>query len=251
MDDFRMAVLSDIHGNRWALEAVLADIKRRGIREIVNLGDSLYGPLDPKGTAEILMGLGLPTVRGNEDRILVEASKNSGESATFRLVLDSLSGDIFRWLNSQLLTMAFRDQFFLCHGTPFCDSEYLLLEVRKEGVSLRKREDLMARTAAVNQPVILCGHDHLSHIISLSGEKLIVNPGSVGLPAYSDDDPHPHRMETGTPHARYAVVSRIESGWLAEDIAVPYPWEIAASVAGENGRPDWARWLISGRADVL
>ena len=39
------AVLSDIHGNRWVLEAVLDDIRRRGIRDLVNLGDCLYGPL--------------------------------------------------------------------------------------------------------------------------------------------------------------------------------------------------------------
>jgi predicted phosphodiesterase len=49
-----VAVLSDIHGNRWALEAVLDDISRRGIRDMVNLGDSLYGPLDPGGTAQIV-----------------------------------------------------------------------------------------------------------------------------------------------------------------------------------------------------
>ena len=68
----RVAVLSDIHGNRWALEAVLDDIRRRGIRDMVNLGDCLYGPLDPAGTARMLMGLDMPTVSGNEDRIILD-----------------------------------------------------------------------------------------------------------------------------------------------------------------------------------
>ena len=49
-----LAVIADIHGNRWALEAVLQDIDRRGIQQIVNLGDHLTGPLDPAGTAEFL-----------------------------------------------------------------------------------------------------------------------------------------------------------------------------------------------------
>jgi predicted phosphodiesterase len=49
--DLTIAVIADIHGNRWALEAVLADIDRRYIGQIVNLGDSLLGPLDPVGTA--------------------------------------------------------------------------------------------------------------------------------------------------------------------------------------------------------
>lgn len=43
----RIAVLSDIHGNFWVLQAVLEDIKKRAITTIFNLGDSLYGPLDP------------------------------------------------------------------------------------------------------------------------------------------------------------------------------------------------------------
>jgi len=46
-----LAVVADIHGNRWALEAVLQDINRRSIQQIVNLGDHLTGPLDPAGTA--------------------------------------------------------------------------------------------------------------------------------------------------------------------------------------------------------
>ncbi len=77
MPDIQLAVISDIHGNRWALEAVLEDIERRGVRETVNLGDSLYGPLDPAGTAQILLQLNQPTVRGNEDRIIVERARYS------------------------------------------------------------------------------------------------------------------------------------------------------------------------------
>ena len=71
MQNASIAVLSDIHGNRWALEAVLADIQHRGVDELMNIGDSLYGPLDPAGTAEILLPLNIPTVRGNEDRIIL------------------------------------------------------------------------------------------------------------------------------------------------------------------------------------
>ncbi|SDD65802.1 Calcineurin-like phosphoesterase superfamily domain-containing protein [Priestia aryabhattai B8W22] len=51
----KIAIISDIHGNSLALEAVLSDISRRGINTIFNLGDSLYGPLDPLGTFKLLM----------------------------------------------------------------------------------------------------------------------------------------------------------------------------------------------------
>jgi hypothetical protein len=58
-------------------------------------------------------------------------------------------------------------------------------------------------------------------------------------------------METGTPHARYSIVSRNEEGWRVENIAVPYDWEAAAAAAVENGRPDWAEWLRTGRAVIV
>src|SRR5215471_15054131 len=68
----RLAVISDIHGNLRALEAVLADIKTRGADAIVNLGDCVTSPLWPRETYELLETLSLPTVRGNDDRALTQ-----------------------------------------------------------------------------------------------------------------------------------------------------------------------------------
>ena len=65
----RIAVIADIHGNILALEAVLADLARRGGADrVVNLGDCVSGPLWPRETMERLEELGWPTVRGNHDR---------------------------------------------------------------------------------------------------------------------------------------------------------------------------------------
>ena len=55
----KIAAISDIHGNLDALEAVLADIARRGVDVTVNLGDIVSGHLQPRSTAARLMGLGL------------------------------------------------------------------------------------------------------------------------------------------------------------------------------------------------
>ncbi len=71
----RLAVISDIHGNLLALEAVLADIAERGVDAIVNLGDCVTGPLWPRETFERLAELDLPTVRGNHDRWIVEKAE--------------------------------------------------------------------------------------------------------------------------------------------------------------------------------
>jgi len=68
----RYAVLSDIHGNIRALEAVLAHAAARGLDRFLDLGDSVYGPLEPQATADRLQALRLAGVRGNEDRALVE-----------------------------------------------------------------------------------------------------------------------------------------------------------------------------------
>ena len=70
----RFAAIADIHGNALALEAVLADIAAQGITDIVNLGDCFSGPLEAGKTADRLLALNLPTVRGNHDRYLTEFS---------------------------------------------------------------------------------------------------------------------------------------------------------------------------------
>jgi hypothetical protein len=76
--------------------------------------------------------------------------------------------------------------------------------------------------------------------------RLAVNPGSVGLPAYADDRPAPHRMENHAPHARYAVIEKTVSGWNVAHISLAYPWHEAVAAARRQGRDDWARALATG-----
>jgi diadenosine tetraphosphatase ApaH/serine/threonine PP2A family protein phosphatase len=142
------------------------------------------------------------------------------------------------------------EDFRLCHGSLESDDEYLLQEVRQEGVILRSPDDLSAKLASLLEPVLLCGHDHIPRNVLLPNGKLIVNPGSVGVPAFADDVPFPHVTETGSPHARYSIVSRSSAGWQVEDIAVPYDWQAAADTARANGQADWVEWLQTGRAPI-
>ena len=64
----RIALVSDVHGNLLALEAVAADIKRRGADLVVNIGDSLSGPLRPLETAQFLMAQDWINLAGNHER---------------------------------------------------------------------------------------------------------------------------------------------------------------------------------------
>lgn len=87
----------------------------------------------------------------------------------------------------------------------------------------------------------------MQRLVTLENGTMIVNPGSVGLPAYDDTLPCPHRVESGSPHARYAILSDEDDGWAADLLCVDYDWEQAARDADANGRPDWSRALRTGR----
>jgi predicted phosphodiesterase len=60
----RLAIISDVHGNLLALQAVLADIKTRGVDGTVNLGDWVAGPLWPAETFDLLASLGSGPITG-------------------------------------------------------------------------------------------------------------------------------------------------------------------------------------------
>jgi predicted phosphodiesterase len=241
-----IAVLSDIHGNRWALEAVMEDIGRRGISTVVNLGDCVYGPLDPAGTADMLIDLNMCTVRGNEDRIITEAAPSS---PTLDYVREQLKRSHIEFLQSLPPTGSIEDEILLFHGTPDDDREYLIHKAGRNGLVLRGEKEIRRRIDAYPEMLYLCGHDHLPNVIRWKDGKLVVNPGSVGLPAYSDDIPYPHLVENGSPHARYCIVGKPGSDWEVEHIAVPYDYETASDMAGRNKREDWAHWLRTGRAN--
>ncbi|MBN2433317.1 MAG: metallophosphoesterase family protein [Acidobacteria bacterium] len=243
----KLAVLSDIHGNRWALEAVLDDVRRRNVTTMINLGDCLYGPLDPRGTADVLLALDIPTVRGNEDRLLV--APDALPSPTLTYTREQLDEVHLNWLRD--LPLCRRDERgrLAFHASPDTDDRYLLWDVAPSGAVAR--DAAAVRTVLGDEAdaeLVLCGHDHVPAVRQPADGILLVNPGSVGLPAYDDDLPHPHRMAAGSPHARYAVVTGTPIGRRVELVAVPYDWVAAARTAEQNGRPDWARWLRTGEA---
>jgi putative phosphoesterase len=241
------AVLSDIHGNLLALEAVLSDIASEGITQTVNLGDHLQGPLDPVGTADRLMQLNLPSIRGNCDRLLFEEGIIAPAGSTLAANREALTAQQKRWLAAMPQTLALGD-VLLCHGTPWADDVYLLEEVTPQGSRLKRAEEIAPVLHGIAARLVLCGHSHQSRTIRMPGGTLVVNPGSVGLPAYTDESPYPHAMKAGSPHARYAIVTRSGDSWQIQQRSVVYEWEAAADMAERNGRRDWAVWLRTGRA---
>ncbi len=237
-----LAVIADSHGNRWSLEAVLQDIDRRGIQQIVNLGDHLTGPLDPAGTADLLIARKMVHICGNDDRDLFLPQEERSLSQNY--TCSQLTPAHFAWLSSLPDTAIVADELFVCHGDLF-DAPYLLEEVTPSGVFLRNPSAIATSVAKIPQPVILSGHSHVPRTVSLPQGKLLINPGSVGMPAYSMET---YGMESGSPHARYVLLHQTQHGWQVEHIQVPYAWEQAAQTARDNRRADWAQWLTTGRA---
>jgi diadenosine tetraphosphatase ApaH/serine/threonine PP2A family protein phosphatase len=240
----RFAAIADIHGNALALEAVLADIAALGIAEIVNLGDHVSGPLEARRTAEILMERGLPSIRGDQDRRLVELDR-AGTST--RLDYRQLERKHLDWLADMPPTLLFRDEVLLCHGTPTDDAAYWLDRVLDDGtIAARPLDEVEADAAGVAASLILCGHTHLPRVVRLTDGGLVVNPGSVGLPGYDGHRPVYHKVQTGTPDACYAILERTPSAWSVTFRYVPYDHMAMAELARTNGLPLWASALATG-----
>src|SRR5258708_6399197 len=243
----RIAIIADIHANIWALDAVLSDIRRQGTDVVVNLGDVLYGPLAPRATFERLQGEKVVlTVRGNQDREIYDGHN----SPTFNFVVDDLGVDAIQWLRSLPETAVFEDEIFLCHGTPYSDETYLLENVMSGRPFLKSEEEIVRLVGDVRHPMVLCGHSHIPRLVRLASGQIILNPGSVGLPAYSDDEPIPHSMETYSPHASYAILTRTSAGWDVAFQRVAYDFEKASQAAAARGRKDWAKGIGTGRVTL-
>jgi predicted phosphodiesterase len=242
------AILSDIHGNRWALEAVLEDLTRTPVDATINLGDSLWGVLDPAGTADILMSIPMRSVRGNTDRDLL-APETAAPPSIEKHSRAALTAARRAWLEQHEPPFVM-DGILACHGTPASDSVTLLEDVSEQGARRRTGGEIgpLLGNLPPGVSLVLCGHSHVSGIVQVPDGPLVVNPGSVGLPAYRVDAPYPHRMESGSPHARYALIQRHDGSWRVELRAVVYDWGAAAARADEIGRADWAHALRTGHA---
>jgi predicted phosphodiesterase len=253
----RIALISDIHGNRWALAAVLDHIARQRVDAIWNLGDILSGPLEPAATADLLAPLALPTVRGNHERQLLACAERPGGPSD-QFAFTHTEARHHDWLRGLPATLAPRPGVLLCHGTPRSDDEPMLETVELDGPRPATHAEIEARAAGAVAPVarlIACGHTHVPRLVRTAGGCTIVNPGSVGLPAYEDDHPMAppeqpavYYVETGSPHASYAIVEDTGPGWDVSFHRVTYDWESAAVCAARNGRPEWAHALRTGFA---
>ena len=179
----RIAALYDIHGNLPALDAVLADLRRAGVDQIVVGGDVLPGPM-PAETLTRLQSLDLPVgfLRGNGDRETLEESPERPtrvpESARRQLrwcreQLDSAQlAAVAAWPSVLRLDVPGIGSVLFCHATPCSDVE-IVTQLMPEAL-LRPIYDGVA-------DVVVCGHTHIQYD-RLVGAARVVNAGSIGMP---------------------------------------------------------------------
>ena len=210
----RIAVISDIHGNRPAFEAVEADIARLGVDATINLGDLVSGPVDPAGTLDLLIERNLPTIIGNHDRYLMERPAAKLDKVD-RFVAGQLTAAHFAYLR----------------GLPETS------EVARRGLHVPRLTQLRCRAMA-RQLVDRPQHHHARR-----GTRCWPRPkASISRPALR---PHPHRPHRPAPRRSADRQSAAPSA-SSSSTARPTPATRCSSAATAGGPPPSGRWPMIG-----
>jgi len=218
----RVAVVSDVHGNLPALEAVLAEVERENVDPIVSGGDVAMGPM-PAECVDALRELDreLLWVVGNADR---EIGPPAFEEVT-RWVTDRLGPDRRKLLKAARLTIRVDvdrlGPVLVCHGSPRSDEEIL--------TKLSPDARVAAALTGIDEQVIVHGHTHVQYDRQVAGRRLVC-AGSVGAPY------------EGRPGAYWTLL-----GADVELRCTPYDVEAAVAAIRATGYPsaeEHAGWLL-------
>jgi diadenosine tetraphosphatase ApaH/serine/threonine PP2A family protein phosphatase len=202
----RLAVISDIHANKEALERVLADVANQGIQQIICLGDIVGYASSVRSTLKIIRDFGCPTVLGNHDEAAINGSPpadfNEAAKAGVDFAAARLKPQDVEWLRSLPLSLEIGGVTFAHASLANPGAWHYVLN----------NEDARVHFRSQSTPLAFCGHSHRPGIwwqeprtkrigccpgvgtrsIPQHG-KVLVDVGSVGQPRDSD------------PHACYAI----------------------------------------------
>lgn len=221
----RIAIISDIHGNHEALQAVLRDLDRSKPDKIVNLGDLIARGPQPAECLDELDRLGAVTVRGNTDEWVVKGVSRADWQPFMDYTRRYVGDRDLTWLAE--LPFSHEDAGVLyIHGSPRSNMEFLLPGSEPE---------VLTGTSATT---VACGHHHVAYQFRTESGHLILSPGSVGMPW------------DGEPGAPYLLFDSEPGRTVATSIRVAYDARKVLGVAEERGYPDMAfleRALLRGQ----
>lgn len=250
----KIAVISCIHGNYEALNAVLSDIDAHQVEQIYCLGDLVgYGP-HPNAVVELVRSLDIPTVQGCWDEDIIDGL-DSCECSYPSILAEQRGRLAHAWTAQEIhsetkeflaqLPMTLRvDNLAFVHGSPNSQHEYLMPEV--------DAFTAMERVLATGADVLFCGHTHVPYVRDLSHGmmqvevkrsgvatqathvaplKRIINAGSVGEPRH------------GRPNATYVIYDRESERVTLREVEYDYQKTCAAIIA--KGLPAIFAWRLA------
>ena len=235
----RVAIISDMHGNDLAFEAVEADIQNQKIDQIVCLGDAIQGGPQPAEVVRRLRRLNCPVVMGNADAWLISGEETADEGIPPERL--KKMGEVRNWSLTQLteedrafissfqptVTLPLQDDLnLLCfHGSPVSFDDVILPAVPED--------EFQKFLGAYAGQILTGGHTHAQQIRRI-GKHFFFNPGSVGF-AYShnqpDDDFH------ADPWAEYAILTAENGQTSLEFRRVPFDAQELIRIYLESRRP--------------
>lgn len=242
----RIALISDIHGNLVSLDAVLADIEKEKVDQIVCLGDvATLGP-QPREVLQRVREVGCPCIVGNHDQFLLEPAilRDYMDAPWFAesvaWCVEQLEETDFQFLRTfqPLLEISLDNTHnLLCfHGSPKSNTDIILAMTPPTNV-----DELLGGYKAT---VMVGGHTHMQMMRQHKG-IMLVNAGSVGMPFEQALFVHAPRY---LPWAEYAIVNFVR-GVVSVDLRrVPVDVEQVRQTAENNTFPDaidWSKnWLL-------
>ena len=186
----RLAIIGDIHGNKYALESVLENINSKNVDFIVSTGDLVgYMPY-PNEVIELIRKNKVVVVQGNHDKFIAESEKLSDETIskiTDDKIQSNASAAFTNWiitdnnrsflknLTNKLTMECHGFKIVVVHGSPMEIDEYLFED----------KEYLSRIAEVINEDVVICGHTHVPYYTKVNN-KHFVNAGSVGKPKHGD-----------------------------------------------------------------
>ncbi len=224
----KIAVISDIHGNMEAVEAVLADIEERECDRIFVLGDYAMAGPEPDSTVQYFMNKKdnpkFTMIQGNTDLMIAGYSEELYNSLREKapIMAEALKSDakLLNPLEKEFLkNLPDRQEielegvkFLLVHGSPRKNNEDILPDTPIEEI-----EKMLAN---VDADVVLCGHTHIPCGFQTESKKTVVNDGSIGRPFFIP--------QGGTVKACYLTIEVQNGKCLYEHHFVDYNKEQAA-----------------------
>lgn len=218
----RIAIISDIHGNKEALDAVLEDISRQSVEKIICAGDFIDPLPDSHQVWQQLKSLKIPMIRGNHEDYVISVHNDGPASpynslenwAPVRTTAKLFSKEETQELKKLPLKIIVEEvNALICHASPSSN-----IKGWNRGVDAEVGEDLERAQAEI----VVCGHWHTIREEQWKDKKLVI-VGSVGVPLH------------GKPQAEYAIIEKRSGVWVVENRFVDFDHIAAARKYVDTG----------------